>query len=482
MRLDDDWFASRRARLLLPVTHHPEGEPRHAHMARGILVGSRLSGQVDEHTERALRHLSPRHRGAVRAHMQFYRSALEVFGFLPSDALVNAAVQIEWLWYTTPFKPFYRDHLAHVMKVAVIALDLLDHPASPFTDTTSTLLDRVSASLAEPRPETAHLRTTARRAGVPESSLADSDFWRAAVLETTRLAGLLHDMAYPDVMSVKVERAAKPVRPRAPFEPGLEDTCRNAVAWMQHHLVAAPFYRSHLPGPEGIQPKDREMAAAVFKDSHSLRAGYAILRILDDARRVGALSPFDVFVLEWAALAVSLHDYDKFFSAKHTDDAMRAWLYADDNWRNICPTFDRDPVSFLVAFADQIQDFGRLSYEPADDHDDHPDRHDVALAHARYPVSAVEVDMPPGRHLALVFELGSGKGTFAPKDGEMVAEIAKDKHKAAAFAPSARPGSKEELPPWLVPGALYDQATVRVLHDGREYGPAGHPLPVAPPP
>ena len=54
--------------------------------------------------------------------MQLYRAALEVFGFLPSDAIVNAAVQIEWLWYITPFKDFYRDHLAHVMKVALTAL------------------------------------------------------------------------------------------------------------------------------------------------------------------------------------------------------------------------------------------------------------------------------------------------------------------------------------------------------------------------
>jgi hypothetical protein len=45
---------------------------------------------------------------------------------VPSDALVAAAVQIEWLWYTTPFKKFYRDHLAHVMKVATIALALCD--------------------------------------------------------------------------------------------------------------------------------------------------------------------------------------------------------------------------------------------------------------------------------------------------------------------------------------------------------------------
>lgn len=473
IRLDDKWFARRRARLLAPVPHYPEGEPRHAHMARGILASSRLAGHVNIVTERALGHLAPRHRGAVRAHMQLYRSALEVFGFLPSDAIVNAAVQIEWLWYTTPFKSFYRDHLAHVMKVAVIALDLLDHPDSPFTDATGTLLDRIATALADPTTEAPHLRKAARRAGVADACLSERAFWRAAVLVTTRLAGLLHDMAYPDVMSAKVERAAKSVHPRTPFEPALDDTCRHAVAWMQHHLVAAPFnsgdhrgkHRGDLPGPEGIKQADRDMAVAVFEESHSLRAGYAILRILDDARRVGSLTPFDVFVLEWAALAVSLHDYDKLFSAKHTDSTMRAWLYVPGNLPNICPSFDKDPVSFVVAFADQIQDFGRLSYEPIDDED-----YDAANLRARYPVKAVEVDMKSDRHLTLTFELGAGSGTFAPKDARMIADIAKDKHRAAAFATG-----KGDLPTWLRPGALYEAIAIRVRHDGRDYGSDGNP-------
>ena len=54
-----------------------------------------------------------------------------------------------------------------------------------------------------------------------------------------------------------------------------------------------------------IQGKEREIAASVFRESHSLRAGYSLLRILEDARRVGEVTPFDAFVMEWAALAIS---------------------------------------------------------------------------------------------------------------------------------------------------------------------------------
>ncbi len=352
MRLDNAWFNRRRGRLLHHVAH-PDGELRHAHIARSILNNSRLAGAVAADTERALGHLAPRHQGAARAHLQLYRSALEVFGFLPSDAIVNAAVQIEWLWYTTPFKRFYRDHLAHVMKVAVTALDLLDQKESPFTQGGETLVERLGRALSEPRTGHRTLRCAARRAGVREEELERPAFWEAAVMETARLAGLLHDMAYPDVMAAKVERAARPVRPRAPFEEGLDDTCRNAVAMFQHHLVASPFYRGRLPGVEGIEEGDWRVAAAVFQFGHSLRAGYSVLRILDNARRVGVLTPFDVFVMEWAALAVSLHDYDKFYD-KDIKGEQLEWLDGRGNRAFVRPSFESDPVSFLVAFADQI--------------------------------------------------------------------------------------------------------------------------------
>src|SRR4051812_9231064 len=120
-RFDGSWFIARRDRLLAA----PLQGPSHAHVARSILDDSRLDGRVADFTEGALGHLAPRHAGAVRAHMQFYRACLEAIGLVPSDAIVNAAVQVEWLWYTTPFKGFYRDHLAHVMKVALTALWLL---------------------------------------------------------------------------------------------------------------------------------------------------------------------------------------------------------------------------------------------------------------------------------------------------------------------------------------------------------------------
>jgi hypothetical protein len=467
MRLDDPWFIHRRGRLLDAVTHHPDGELRHAHIARGILNNSRLSGPVETITERAIGHLAPRHRGAVRAHMQLYRAALEMFGFLPSDAIVNAAVQIEWLWYITPFKDFYRDHLAHVMKVALSALDLLESKESPFVKAGKTLLDQVSEALVSGDLGHPRLRNAARRLGIRDADLGKSEFWKAAVLETTRLAGLLHDMAYPDVMAAKVERAAKPVRPRAPFEPGLEDTCRNAVAMLQHHLLASPFHRGKLPGPDGIQEDERQIAASVFRESHSLRAGYSLLRILEDARRVGEVTPFDAFVMEWAALAISLHDYDKFYEVKPDDKDLLKWL-DNGNREHVRPSYEADPVSFIVALADQLQDFGRMSYEVCGDDVD------LSSARIRYPMCAVELDMRSDHALTLTFELGDGMGDghLGPKDVKMIRDIRNTKHKGLyIFAQTEKPGT-----PWLKSDGLYKKARIEVTHNKKPVGPDGKPV------
>ena len=468
MRLDDPWFIHRRGRLLQLVTHH-ETELRHAHIVRGILNGSRLSGEVATVTDRAIGHLAPRHRGAVRAHMQLYRASLETFGFLPSDAIVNAAVQIEWLWYITPFKDFYRDHLAHVMKVALTALDLLESKESPFVKGGETLLYQVAQGLASQNLGDRRFRNLARRVGICDAHLRTHKFWEAAVRETTRLAGLLHDMAYPDVMAAKVERAAKPVRPRASFEPGVEDMCRNAVSMFQHHLLASPFHGGKLPGPDGIQEKERRIAASVFRESHSLRAGYSLLRILEDARRVGEVTPFDAFVMEWAALAISLHDYDKFYEDKHTDETQREWLNGG-NRKNVQPSFKEDPVSFLVALADQVQDFGRMSYETCSDNVD------LSSSQVRYPTRAVEMKLVDDEVLELTFMLDGmdskdRRDCFAPKDLDMIRAIHNNKQGPSLLAQTDRPET-----PWLKSDGLYKEARIKVTHNGNTVGPDGHPL------
>jgi hypothetical protein len=411
-RFDDDWFIAYRHHLLERSDYALE--ERRPHTVHNIIHGARLAGAVDRNIDRDLRRLPLRHASAVRAHMQFYRACLMATGLVPADTLVNTAVQIEWFWYSTAFSAFYRDHLAHVMKVAAIGLFLLQDEGSPLADGSVPLVDSIARGMASGALGARALRAAARRCGNSAQTLRDPAFWRAAVIETVRLAGLLHDMGHPAVIASRMSRIAAPVRPIAPFEPTERDICRHTVSAFGCRLVASPFNRGELPDEKGLAPADAEACAAVFLHSHSLRAGYALVRLAEEADRIWQLSPFDGFVMEWAALAVSLHDYDKVFarctSKRPEDEPVRGWLARDPkNIEAIRPRYASDPVSYILALSDSLQEFGRV-LGPMDTQPLGADR--TALT-VRYPCRAVilRVERAPKDGARLTIELGPDDGT-----------------------------------------------------------------------
>src|SRR5262249_40120472 len=154
------------------------------------------------------------------------------------------------------------------------------------------LIDTIAEGMADASRGSPAIRAAARRCGNSTSVLRDPEFWRAAVLEATRLAGLLHDMAHPAVIASKMSQIAAPVRPLSPCEPTERDLCRQTVNAFGHRLLAAPFNRGRLPDSKGLAPGDAQACAEVFMQSHSLRAGYAIIRLAEEACRVWQLGAF----------------------------------------------------------------------------------------------------------------------------------------------------------------------------------------------
>jgi hypothetical protein len=410
-RFDDDWFIGYRHNLLETAPY--AREERRPHAVHTILHGARLGGEVDARIDEELRRLPFRHASAIRGHMQFYRAALTATGLLPADMIVNVAVQLEWFWYTTAFSAFYRDHLAHVMKVAAVGLALLQEKDGPLADGSTPFIDVVARGMASCSIGSPAIRAAARRCGIAQETLNDPAFWRAAVLDAVRIAGLLHDMAHPAVIASKMSRIAAPVRPLAPFEPTEEELCGHAVSVFGHRLLATPFNRGELPDSKGLAKADAEACADVFLQSHSLRAGYAIIRLADDADRVFQLNHFDAFVLEWAALAVSLHDYDKLFALPPTrPETRRLYRWLNDDVRNVDavrPCFERDPVSYILALADRIQEFGRV-LGPMDSQAFESEKLE---AFVRYPCRAVtlRVDRRVRDEATILIELGADDGT-----------------------------------------------------------------------
>jgi hypothetical protein len=319
-----------------------------------------------------LERLPLHHELATRSHMQLFRSCLEATSLVPSDELMHAAVQLEWLWHTTPFKRFYRDHLAHVMKVATIALTLW-RKGGLLCD--GPMIDTVAARLADREMGSGALRRTALRLGNDERFLRDPLFWKQAVLEATRLACLLHDLAYPSIMAGKyVTPAAAITDPIGPSGDERAHLAQRALGHAEDHLLMLPFLESD-PDEERRRSAQGDAAfVGMLLTSHSLQAGMRILQFGAEADRVWRLTPMEAFIIEWAAAAAALHDYDKAYELhlkapfeSSDNEPLAAWFDSSERGKlhvkRIRPSLERDPVSYMVALADQLQDFGRLNLD-----------------------------------------------------------------------------------------------------------------------
>ena len=391
---DDKFFYAERHRLLAhdgPIT-----TGQRFRLPAAIARGSALGAAPDEPTQRALAKLAPRHATAARAHMAFYQASLEGTALVPAHELVQAAVQIEWLWYSTPFKGFYRDHLAHVLKVTTIALHALDDPAgllAPLAEKGKAPGRVLAAKLAAAELGLPVLRQAARRLGVTAAELSSPDFWHEALHQALKIAGLLHDMAYPALLSGYLRRAAGAADPLSPFGADHAVATAKTLEAIDGTLVGAIF-----DGDRDERLRCRELQPIceyILEKSHSLQAGANLLHYRRHADRAWRLSPAEAFAIEWAARAATLHDFDKVWEyapgQKNAGKApLTGWLGSAEQLQAIRPSFRNDPASYLLAFADQVQDFGRLNYLPCSD------ERDGARLELCYPCRSVELETSGG--------------------------------------------------------------------------------------
>jgi hypothetical protein len=428
VKLTDAWYIDYRPRLL----QRPFGPERNGHREVAFARnGSACSHEDRKYVENALKKLSPRHAASVRGHMQFYRACLETIGIVPPDPVVRSAVEIEWLWYSTPFKDFYRDHLAHVQKVTAIADFLVASRQSPLCRGSETALDWIANGMANQTVGHASLRYAARKCGVAEVDGNHDEqkrFWRCAIHTSLRYAGLLHDMAYPSVMVYKVRKAAEPNSPFPAFHVLHDGRFESSYQLFTRSLCGLPY--------EDIadESQKRAVVAHALDSEHNVQGAMRVLRYGVENNGAWRLSPFEAFCLEWASLAILMHDFDKPYGevlkklpskskTGTTGEPTESWYASlassEKPGRCFRPRFQDDPVSYLLAFADQLQDFGRLNYrqdDPADEEqkmqtnekkDAEVDDADKSIIFGTRPFSSVTLEVDKSRQARIDFEYSS---------------------------------------------------------------------------
>ena len=298
-------------------------------------------------------------------------------------------VNDEWLALIDYHKTFHRDHVVHQTQVAVVAQALMKDVKLPSDRRLTTeyydwcdrtfddcaahprkkvcLLDLAAYVVARGEPQVKYLHHFAAAIGIPpERTRKKTDqafqFWREVIYDATIVAGLFHDIGYP----LSFLREISDSLAKGQFR-GLLASNNVDQIWrlFDDPLCLMPFrgYRSARQVALSHTMKDEidQALSLALQKSHGLPGALTFLYLNDkvmDLRRKDEFARGRL-VVEVAALAIVMHDMGKYIywdkkngGRKHAP--RRPYMRV---------AFDKDPVSFFVTLADEMQAFGRYNVE-----------------------------------------------------------------------------------------------------------------------
>ena len=324
-------------------------------------------------------------------------------------AYLAESLNDEWL-SIVDWRKFQRDHALHQPLTAYAMAQLLSggliHHGDLLIDGRPFLDHCVDALFHTAGPN--FVFPFARSINLPEPWLNDTAVsrlvWAGILRDAAYFAALFHDMAYMWQYSTKL------LRGKSGFMPEALDGSRDIVDGahgLGERLLMCPLYDYKWPHefePLGGTPRYEEFMRRALGSTHGLPGGIAILNMADDVER----HPRDAayargrLILEWAALAISMHDNAK--------------LHAD--YPELHVRFEKDPLSAILILADTVQEFGRRRAVFT--------RYDTPETHISYGPQADATDVewrvnPGQRILEITYRFSSGaelatKRAYLPKD------------------------------------------------------------------
>jgi hypothetical protein len=259
----------------------------------------------------------------------------------------------EWLAAVDWHKGFHRDHVIHQVLTVYVGHTLLhlDANDNPFATSRTLLEDMARRVLGS--PGCAFLRGHMRKMGVPATLCEDTPrnrvLWQPLILDTFCLAALFHDIGYPWQFSANVHKLLDPLMPmEMPHALHRDELIRR----FGQRLLFAPFHgcdtmAANYPGDWPAQ--FAKLVTAALASTHGFPGALAFLHLNDTLRRFpdNRDKPLRRFCLEWAAMAIMMHDFGKMYASK------------DGYNPQFRISYDRDPLSFLLTLCDTIEGFSR---------------------------------------------------------------------------------------------------------------------------
>jgi hypothetical protein len=308
-------------------------------------------------------------------------------------------VKEEWLSLVDLHKAFHRDHIYHQTQVAVITDDLLTKiflegdfmfsddllkligklkdkkiSATACIDKKKglrlSLLDMVAYLLFRNAFGTNYFSDFIKESGINislldihEPRICKEAFqsWRYIAKTSALTAAYYHDIGYPFQFVKRVERELDPLTNNKSMNKSITD--------ILFKLFRERLFMKALAGYQSfgkITHSDRidnirETLSKAMIGSHGLPGAVSFLSIHDslDGYEIPGGNRVNTIIKEIAATAILMHDMQKIYGNPVKQPQLRL-------------SFKRDPVSFLVTLADQIQEYGRssLSNSPRDNKGD----------------------------------------------------------------------------------------------------------------
>lgn len=260
---------------------------------------------------------------------------------------------------------FQRDHVLHQPLAGYVTLALLGGSGNngPLTlPCGASLLDLCVTNILK-WEGTGFIREFLIGCGMREndpildgSSNIARQVWRIFFKEAAYVAAVFHDLGYPWQYAERLHANLNGMNSPAAIQ---NRSAAQVVDQFGHRLLyhaLRGYQKRDAASPSRWAQQVERITDSALSGTHGLPGALGFLHLNDAAREFpnSAQSPLHLLCVEWAAVAIMMHDMGKVYWGKERSSGV-------PERPSLRLSFARDPLSALVTFADVLQEFERPS-------------------------------------------------------------------------------------------------------------------------
>jgi hypothetical protein len=279
----------------------------------------------------------------AKAYATFFSSVLPTLA-----PHVDQLAYIEWLLYTEPGNPGYRDHLVHMFKVAFVCTQLLS-------------VESLLSTAVDAQFKSKHFLSWCESQKISTSEWDTKALLKLALF----LAAIFHDFGYGYYFHAKYRDKLFKIYQWLLPEANPSHTSTWGARIVLQSLPSAFVKEHHLWLKSNSSENEHDVIAGFYRDcirlNHSVASAFFIIDVAESLKQSGALSQQLYVAFQLAAEACMIHDM--------TED--NKWVHLDKNDKDNdhfidCGDHESIPLAMLLILADELSVWNRprLQTEP----------------------------------------------------------------------------------------------------------------------